>query len=253
VDHLQNKVHILLVDDDAAFLLFLTTVFEDQYGYHVTTAISGEEALRILQHERTFFDLMFLDYLMPSMTGLEVMQRMKELKLDTPVVILTGAGNEQVAVDAMKRGAYDYLRKEEIDVRHLGTVVEAVRERRLFRIGKEMEAEHSREIALNAQATEQVRETINKLTPTVISALASIAVELEIRAQNGLSALPEGKEKDSLKRVLKEIRGHVKVLESGIDGLLSLYRLLYAHHDMAEEIEGVRKEWESRIKELQSK
>lgn len=248
VESLQNNVHILLVDDDPEFLKFLRTVFEDQYGHHITTALSGQEALRILQDKRTFFDLMFLDYLMPGLTGLDVMQRMNEAGNDTPVVILTGAGNEQIAVDAMKRGAYDYLRKEEIDIHHLGLVVDATRERRLFRIGKEMEEERSREIAMNTRATEQVRDTINDLTPPIISALAGIAVELEINIQNVLRALPETGEKSGIEQILAEVRNHVRVLESGIDGLLSLYRLLYARHDMSAEIDLVRKEVEMKMK-----
>lgn len=251
MESLQNNVHILVVDDDPDYLEFLRTAFEDQYGYHVTTAASGDEALRILEDEHTFFDLMFLDYLMPRLTGLDVMRRMKELGNETPVVMLTGAGNEEIAVEAMKQGAYDYLRKENIDLRRLGLIVEATRERRLFRIGKELDEERLREMALNAKATEEVRETINELTPAVISALAGIAVELELHMQGVLASLPDGKEKEKLQQILVEVCGHVRVLESGIDGLMSLYRLLYAHHEMTPEIELIRKKLEEKIRQTQ--
>lgn len=238
---------ILLVDDDESFLKFLAEVLKDEYQHRVETARSGEEAVERLQNGRTYFDVIFLDYFMPGMSGLDVMRWMNERQIGIPVVVLTGAGNEQVAVEAMKLGAYDYLRKEEIDIQHLGTVVEATRERHLFRISKEFEEEHSREIIQNNEATEKLQRTINLLTPSLNSALANVAVELEINGMRAVEALPAGAEKERVRQILENVKAHVGVLETGINTLLRLYQLVYAHRDMSAAIELMRKEVEEKV------
>jgi len=241
-----GSAHILLVDDDDSFRRFLAAVLKDEYQHRVDTADSGEAAVELLENGKTYFDIIFLDYFMPGMTGLDVMRWMNEHQISTPIVVLTGAGNEQVAVDAMKLGAYDYLRKEEIDIQHLGTVIEATRERYLFRISKELEEERAKEILLNDEATEKLRRTLNSLTPSLNSALANIAVELEINGLHALETIPDGPEKEKIKEIVETVRGQVGVLESGIKTLLRLYQLVYAHHAMIPAIELMKKEVEEK-------
>lgn len=247
-----SQANILLVDDDEAFLGFLSSVLRDEYGHRVVEAKSGEEALEILKNGRSFFDLIFLDYFMPGMTGLEVLSWLREQKNETPVIILTGAGNEQIAVDAMKLGAYDYIRKEQIDIQHLGTEIEATRERHMFRIARALEEEQTKEILLNKEATEKVRHVINAITPATNSALADISVELEINAKNALAQLPE-EQRTMIQSVLNGIERQIGVLESSLKGLLTLYQLVYARHDMSAEIENVRKELEEKFHQLQDR
>ena len=163
-----GPAHILLVDDDESFLKFLATVLRDEYHHRIDTTMSGEDAVALLENGKTYFDMIFLDYFMPGMTGLDVMKWMNDRQIGTPVVVLTGAGNEQVAVEAMKLGAYDYLRKEEIDIGHLGTVIDATRERHLFRVSQEIERERAKEILQNDRATELLRQAINSITPSLM-------------------------------------------------------------------------------------
>jgi len=177
---------------------------------------------------------------------LDVMRWMNQHQIGTPIIVLTGAGNEQVAVEAMKLGAYDYLRKEDIDIRHLGTVIDATRERHLFRISKELEEERAKEILLNDEATEKLRSTLNSLTPSLNSALANIAVDLEINGLRALEAIPAGPEKETIKQILETVRVQVGELESGITTLLRLYQLVYAHHAMIPAIESMKKEVEEK-------
>lgn len=249
---LSTQANILLVDDDEHFLKFFSSVMQDEFHHRVVTVPSGREALEILRNGKAFFDIMFLDYFMPGMTGLDVLRKLKEEKLGIPVIVLTGAGNESIAVEAMKLGAYDYLRKEEIDIPHLGTVVEATRERHMFRVAKELEEEQAREILLNKEATEKVRSVINAITPALNSALADIAVELEIHAKNALGGVPEGEQRVRIQSVLNELKRQVHVLESGIRGLLNLYQLVYARHEMSSAIEQIERELEERIRQFKS-
>ncbi len=241
-----GPAHILLVDDDDSFRQFLGFVLKDEYEHRVEMADSGEAAIEILQNGKSYFDVIFLDYFMPGLTGLDVMRWMNQHQIGTPIIVLTGAGNEQVAVEAMKLGAYDYLRKEDIDIRHLGTVIDATRERHLFRISKELEEERAKEILLNDEATEKLRSTLNSLTPSLNSALANIAVDLEINGLRALEAIPAGPEKETIKQILETVRVQVGELESGITTLLRLYQLVYAHHAMIPAIESMKKEVEEK-------
>lgn len=249
----SSQANILLVDDNDEFRRFFSNVMADEFSHRVVTASSGEEALEILQSGKGFFDLMFLDYFMPGMSGLDVLRRLNEEQIRIPVVVLTGAGNETVAVEAMKLGAYDYLRKEEIDIPHLGAVIEATRERHMFRVAKEAEEDQAREILLNKEATERVRSVLNAMTPALNSALAEIAVQLEIQAPQALRQMEAGTARARLDVIFKELQRQVAVLESGIKGLLNLYQLVYARHEMSSAIEEIEKELEQKIKALKDR
>lgn len=247
---LSPDANILLVDDNAEFRRFFGSVMSDEFHHRVVMAESGKEALEILRSGRAFFDVIFLDYFMPEMSGLDVLRSMNEEGIRIPVVVLTGAGNETVAVEAMKLGAYDYLRKEEIDIPHLGAVIEATRERHMFRVARELEEEEAREILLNKEATERVRSVLNAMTPALNSALADIAVQLEVRAVHAVEGLNDAGARRRLESVFAELRRQVGVLESGIRGLLSLYQLVYARHEMSSAIEEIERELEQRIRSM---
>ncbi len=85
-----------------------------QYDYTIIDAKLGKEGIKLFQTHKP--DLVLLDYLLPDMDGLELFTQLKKLHniFDIPVIILTGQGNEEVAVQAMKLGASDYLIKGEI-------------------------------------------------------------------------------------------------------------------------------------------
>ncbi len=246
----STQANILIVDDDDYFRTFFASVMQDEFNHRPVSVASGVEALEILRNGKAFFDLIFLDYFMPQMTGLEVLKSLNAERIGIPVVMLTGAGNESIAVEAMKLGAYDYLRKEEIDIPHLGAVIEATRERHMFRVALEFEEEQAKEILLNKEATEKVRSVINAITPALNSALAGIAVELEIHARNALDELPEGEQRVQIQSVFNELKRQVNVLESGIRGLLNLYQLVYVRHEMSSAIEEIEKELGERIRKL---
>jgi two-component system NtrC family response regulator len=105
---MTEPVSILLVDDDES----LRRVVEYQLGeagFSVTTAASAEEALGVL-HGKTF-RLLVTDVLMPGMSGLDLLDRVRVLRPDTVVVVITAHGDVATAVRAMKLGAFDFLEK----------------------------------------------------------------------------------------------------------------------------------------------
>ncbi|MGB2867765.1 MAG: response regulator [Bacteroidota bacterium] len=239
-----EPLSLLLVDDERSFAEILALRLSDEHGFHVTIANSGNEALEHLEKSRRGFDVILLDYRMPDLTGLNVLQWMHEQKNKTPVVMLTAAGSEEIAVEAMKLGAYDYLRKEHIELPHLANVLRAADQCHLFEIEKELEEEQTKTIRLNVEATDKMRDVVNAITPTLNDSLAQIAAEIETNASRIIASLPEDK-RAGMEASLKDIQRNVNRLETGIRGLLSLYRIVYAHHAVMPEIEILKKEIEA--------
>ena len=99
---------ILVVDDDPDINRLLRARLSAR-GYEVTAAADGEQALERMGVDSP--DIVFLDISMPGIGGLEVLDRVRAGQLDAAVVMTTAFGSEQVAIDALRRGADDYLRK----------------------------------------------------------------------------------------------------------------------------------------------
>ncbi len=101
--------HAILIIDDEAILAKNIKTYLSRHGYEAQVAASGEEGLAQLDSFRP--DVILLDYQMPGLNGLEVLLRLRAEAPYIKVVMLTGHGGVQVAVDAMKAGAYDYMTK----------------------------------------------------------------------------------------------------------------------------------------------
>jgi len=104
---------ILIVDDEKSILDLLTVVFEKE-GWQVNACLSAPKALKLMEKED--FDLLLCDIKMPQISGMEVLKQVKEKKPDIPVVMMTAYASIKQAVEALKRGAIDYVVKPfEID------------------------------------------------------------------------------------------------------------------------------------------
>ncbi len=103
-----SMVSILVVDDEKIIRDGCVRILGKE-GWAVQTAGGGEDGLRLLQEEP--FDLLLLDLKMPGLSGMEVLQRVKALRPELLVVIITGYATVESAVEAMKAGAYDFVSK----------------------------------------------------------------------------------------------------------------------------------------------
>lgn len=103
-----GQVELLFVDDDNEFRGIASQWFTRR-GFHVQEAPGVNDALRLLQDRQ--FDVVVSDMAMPGLTGLDLLQRIKELSPDCEVLLLTGQATVETAVQAMKFGAYDFLSK----------------------------------------------------------------------------------------------------------------------------------------------
>lgn len=99
----------VLIIDDEKVILDLTGIILKNRGYQVFTALSALEGLETIEIERP--ELVLLDYMMPNMDGLTALKEIKRLYPDTYVIMFTGKGSEEIAVELMKAGASDYILK----------------------------------------------------------------------------------------------------------------------------------------------
>ena len=104
----MKKNRILIVDDDHAMRLALSESLES-CGYDISAAENGSEALNLFRKRK--FDLVVTDMKMPGMTGIEVLQGVKKLSPDVPVILITAYGTVNTAVEAMKEGAAEFIMK----------------------------------------------------------------------------------------------------------------------------------------------
>ncbi len=130
VPHFESEIlpRILLVDDEPRLLSSLYELLRDR-DYHLVTATCGAEALAHLNKVR--FDLVLLDLRLPDMSGHEVMDFINDRGIDADVIVMSGEVGIDAAIGALKRGAYDYLRKPYSREELLKTVGNALQQRRL--------------------------------------------------------------------------------------------------------------------------
>lgn len=116
---------VLLLDDDVDAVSIMGRYLKKE-GYEVFTGKDGEEGMRILSEQR--IDVIVTDMMMPKKDGLELLCEVKKMPGDTEVILITGFGNEEVVVQAMRDGANNFLRKP-VDIEFLLITVEKAYEK----------------------------------------------------------------------------------------------------------------------------
>ncbi|HHN45922.1 MAG TPA: sigma-54-dependent Fis family transcriptional regulator [Planctomycetes bacterium] len=164
---------VLIVDDDRDFRQLARKCLEER-NYSVSTATTGEDALKLLDQRRV--DVVLLDYRLPGQNGMEVLECLKALYPGVDVVMLTSHGSIPLAVEAMKRGAADYITKPfiadevakilEMLVERRRLLAENVRLRRMLNEQWSVEAFKG-----HSDAARQLREQIRLLAQSSATAL----------------------------------------------------------------------------------
>jgi DNA-binding NtrC family response regulator len=124
----MEPCRILFVDDDHDILIMVEQ-YLSQAGYSITTVDNGVDALGIVKEEP--IDIVFTDFKMPQFSGLELLAAIKQHKPETEVIIVTGYGSMESAIQAMRFGAYDYLQKP-FKMDHLKLIVDRISEEKKF-------------------------------------------------------------------------------------------------------------------------
>ncbi|HID11985.1 MAG TPA: response regulator [Candidatus Latescibacteria bacterium] len=108
--HMPEPTRILIVDDDRGNALLAKEAIASYFGNcSVDIAGDGKECMRLLGQKA--YDVILLDQSLPDVEGLLLFNNYKKAGFDIPTVMVTGTGNEEVAVEAMKAGVYDYVVK----------------------------------------------------------------------------------------------------------------------------------------------
>jgi len=164
---------VVIVDDEKNYPLILSAVLEEE-GFETLTANSGREALKILKHSDV--DLVLTDMKMPVMDGIKLLERIKEIDSDLPVIMMTAHGTVDKAVEAMQKGAYSYILKPFENERMILYVNQALA---MYRVIKEnrhlrsaVESRYSFDnIIGKSKMMQDVFETIQKVAPTTATVL----------------------------------------------------------------------------------
>jgi two-component system nitrogen regulation response regulator NtrX len=156
---------ILIVDDEKAIRRTLKEILEYE-KYDIEEAEDGEIGLEKI--EKNNYDVIILDVKMPKKDGIEVLTEMQQKGIDTPVIVLSGHGNIETAVEAVKKGAFDYIPKPPdlnrllITVRNAMDKVSLVTETKILK----KKIAKSKDIVGESNPIVRIKETIAKVAPT---------------------------------------------------------------------------------------
>ncbi|OFX48915.1 MAG: Fis family transcriptional regulator [Bacteroidetes bacterium GWA2_30_7] len=156
---------ILVVDDERSIRNTLKEILEYEH-YTVQLAENGIEALKLIDSEK--FDIILCDIKMPQMDGIEVLEKIFEKSIDTPVVMISGHGNIDTAVEAIKKGAFDFIEKPLDLNRLLITIRNAMDKSTLITETKVLKRKVSKtfEMIGESKSITKIKEIIEKVAPT---------------------------------------------------------------------------------------
>lgn len=156
---------ILIIDDEKAIRKTLAEILSFE-GFKIDEAPDGEEGLRKFREKK--FDLVICDIKMPRLDGIEFLQKAGEINPDVPVIMISGHGNIETAVEAVKKGAFDYISKPPDLNRLLITIRNALDKGNLVTETKVLKRKVNRvqEMIGGSAPMQKIRETIDKVAPT---------------------------------------------------------------------------------------
>ncbi len=181
---------VLIVDDEPGVRSSLTGVLRDE-GYDVESAESGEACLD--KAVRRAFDVIVLDIWLPGMDGLATLTRLRERQVDAQVVVISGHGNIESAVRAIKMGAFDFVEKPLSLEKTVLVVRNAIRQRHLEAENRDLRARVDRRLTMvgDSYAMSQLREQVAMAAPTngrvLVFGENGTGKELVARSIHGLS------------------------------------------------------------------
>jgi DNA-binding NtrC family response regulator len=232
---------ILVIDDERPIRRTLCEILEFE-KFEVDQAENGEEGLIMAQKKE--YDVILCDIKMPKMDGIEVLEKIKELEHDSTIVMISGHGTIETAVDALKKGAFDYIPKPPDLNRLLVTVRNAINKKELINetkvLKKKLNKVKSAKIIGESQAIKTVIDIIDKVAATDARVLISggngsgkelVARQIHEKSQRSKSNLVEvncaaipselieselfGHEKGAFTSAFKQRKGNFETANNG--------------------------------------
>jgi putative two-component system response regulator len=169
----KNKLRILYIDDEHLVRESLAKYLV-RAGYEVIQAETGERGIEIFQHQRP--DAVLVDLRMPGMGGLEVLEKVTTASSETPVVLISGAGMLQDAIEALRLGAWDFITKPIQDLALLNHTLKKVCERAsLIRENREYREYLEEEVKRRTVGLRESVESLERMTEGTIDAFGRMA------------------------------------------------------------------------------
>lgn len=156
---------ILIVDDEKAIRKSIGEILTFE-GFAIDEAADGAEAVKKIKENN--YDCILCDIKMPKMDGIEVLTVAREERPDTPFIVISGHGNIETAVDAVKKGAFDYISKPPDLNRMLITIRNAMDKKSLVAETKQLRKKISKsaEMIGESEGMQRIKDTIEKVAPT---------------------------------------------------------------------------------------
>ncbi len=156
---------ILIIDDEKAIRKTLSEILSYE-GYKIDEAADGEEGIK--KFSTATYDVVLCDIKMPKVDGLEFLEKAREINSDVPIIVISGHGNIETAVEAVKKGAFDYISKPPDLNRLLITLRNALDKQTLVTETKVLKRKVARvqEMIGNGSGIKLIKETIEKVAPT---------------------------------------------------------------------------------------
>jgi DNA-binding response OmpR family regulator len=217
---------ILLVEDEDSLRLSLEIKLNMTNQYIVTSCASGEDAIDRLQGDK--YDVILLDFKLPGLSGLDVLKWMQEQKILTPVILLSGYDDGDVPLEAMRHGAYDYIRKAHMDYEGLTIAIESVFERFLYRSQLMRREKTELEERQRMQELDTLRTFQNSVTSIgqfAESGLNGLMHTLEVN-YNFLKAHEHASDRERFLTTLQDLKRDVELVMSGVRSMVDLSSLV---------------------------
>ena len=177
----KRKLTILVIDDDPADVEILRRRLEEIVGPEIEFVAFNDAQTGRAAAIRCEADLIFLDYLLGRDTGLELFREIRKGGCDLPVIMLTGHGSEEIAVEAMKAGVSDYLAKGRITPDSLRLVISNALQK--FEMQQKIDAQ--RATLLDAERQRVMMESVGAACHHFAQPLTTMLSNLELRARDG--------------------------------------------------------------------
>ena len=157
--------NILIVDDERSIRKTLNEILSYE-GFKIDEASDGEEGLKLFSDKA--YDVVLCDIKMPKIDGLEFLVKVSEVNADVPVIMISGHGTIETAVDAVKKGAFDYVSKPPDLNRLLITIRNAIDKNSLSNEAKTLKRKINRvqQMIGDSEGMQKIKETIEKVAPT---------------------------------------------------------------------------------------
>ena len=228
----RQILRILCIDDEPAIRLSIQVFFEDQ-GHVVLAVKDGSAGLKVLETQE--FDGVLLDLAMPGMSGLDVLKRIRELRPNLPVVVVSGTGSIPDVINALRLGAWDFITKPIEDMAILLYALDRALER--ARLIRENQLHNERLETLVRERTRDLREeiaerlTVEKALRASLSEKEVLLREIHHRVKNNLQIVSSLLSLQAAKAG-NELAGEFLDSQSRVRAMALVHEKLYASEDL---------------------